>query len=103
LGARATPATGAPQAELGATATPPPSLQIADSPVSAAARWADAFLNIRCGLALLIAVALYFWRFQAKTTTFGASALDYAQAFSLGFAASLAVNTLPNMIASLFT
>ena len=103
LQARATPASGAPQAELGASATPAPTLQIAASPVSTAARWADALLNIRCGLALLIAVALYFWRFQARATTFGASTLDYAQAFSLGFAASLAVNALPSAIAGLFS
>jgi hypothetical protein len=102
LQARATPATGAPQVELGASALPAPMLRIADSPVSAAARWADALLNLRCGLALLIAVALYFWRFQATATTFGASALDYAQAFSLGFAASLAVNALPSAVAGLF-
>lgn len=80
----------------------PPTSPFPNTPTTAA-RWADAFLNIRCGLALLIAVALYFWRFQARTTTFGASTLDYAQAFSLGFAASQAVNALPSAIAGLFS
>jgi hypothetical protein len=94
---------GEPPDVLGATPEQPQPLEVAASPVSSAARWADAFLNTRHGLALLIAVALYFWRFQAKTTTFGASALDYAQAFSLGIAASLAVNKLPDVIAGLFS
>lgn len=98
--AHATPCL-APTHELGASQ--PQTLQIEVSPASNAARWADAFLNLRFGLALLIAGTLYFWRFQAKATTFGANSLDYAEAFSLGFAASLAVNTLPATIVRLFS
>ena len=96
-------ATGKAVPKLGATPEQSPqALRINESPVSAMEKLADRFFNIRYGLALLIAVVLYFWRFQARTKVFGASSLDYAQAFTLGFAASLAVNA-PNTIAGLFS
>ena len=81
----------------------PQLLKIAASPVSAAARLAETFFNIRYALALVIAAGMYFWRFQAKTTAFGANSLDYAWAFSCGFAASLAVDKLPDTISKFFS
>lgn len=54
---------------------------------------------MRFGLALLVAGLLYFWRFHAKKVVFGANAFDYAEAFALGFAVSLAINSLPEKLA----
>ena len=77
----------------------PRQLLIQPSPISTARRLAEIFFNIRFGLALLIAGIVYFWRFHAKTAVFGAIAFDYAQAFTLGFAVSFAVNNLPQKLA----
>jgi hypothetical protein len=74
-------------------------LSISPSPISAARQLADNFFNARFGLALLIAGLLYFWSYYAQKTVFGANAFDYAQAFALGFAVSLAVNDLPQKLA----
>ena len=72
---------------------------ILPSPISAARQISDIFFNARFGLALLIAGLLYFWRYHARKTVFGANAFDYAEAFTLGFAASLAINNLPQQLA----
>ena len=72
---------------------------IAPSPVSLARQLADIFFNARFALALLIASLLYFWRYRSSKTVFGANPYDYAQAFALGFAVSLAVNELPGKLA----
>jgi hypothetical protein len=69
------------------------------SPISLARQLEDNFFNARFGLALLIAGLLYFWRFHATKAVFGANAFDYAQAFALGFAVSLAINDLPQKLA----
>jgi hypothetical protein len=74
-------------------------VSVSPSPISKARQLADTFFNARFGLALLIAGLLYFWRYYATKSVFGANALDYAQAFALGFAVSLAVNDLPQKIA----
>jgi hypothetical protein len=78
-----------------------PQFTLQPSPVSAARRLADLFFNVRFGLALLIAGLLYFWRFYATKPVFGANAFDYAQAFALGFAVSVAVNELPKGLSEL--
>lgn len=72
---------------------------ISPSPISAARKLADTFFNARFGLALLIAGLLYFWRYHATKAVFGANTFDYAQAFALGFAVSLAINDLPQKLA----
>jgi len=74
-------------------------LSISPSPISAARQLADTFFNARFGLALLIAGLLYFWRYYATKSVFGANTFDYAQAFAVGFAVSLAVNDLPQKLA----
>jgi hypothetical protein len=71
---------------------------IQPSPISAARQLADIFFNVRFAIALLIAGLLYFWRFYTMKPVFGANAFDYAQAFALGFAVSLAVNELPKSL-----
>ena len=63
------------------------------SPVSVARRLADAFLSIRFGLALLIALLVYFWQFWTNQKTFGSQSLDYVKAFVLGVVAEAAVRT----------
>lgn len=80
---------------------PPQPLEIGVSPIASAEFWADAFFNLRYGIALLFSVGLYFWRFETRAAVFGANLLDYAQAFALAFAASAAANA-PNAIAGLF-
>lgn len=72
---------------------------ISPSPISAARQISDIFFNARFGLALLIAGLLYFWRYQARKAVFGANAFDYAEAFTLGFAVSLAIDSLPQKLA----
>ena len=74
-------------------------LWIGSSPISAARQLSETFFNARFGLALLVAGLLYFWRFHAKKVVFGANAFDYAEAFALGFAVSLAINSLPEKLA----
>ena len=74
-------------------------LWIGSSPISAARQLSETFFNVRFGLALLVAGLLYFWRFHAKKVVFGANAFDYAEAFALGFAVSLAINSLPEKLA----
>jgi hypothetical protein len=71
------------------------------SPISAAQRLADEFLNLRFGLALLVALTVYFWRYQNRTRAFGAQPYDYVEAFALGFAADAAVAHLPQALAGL--
>jgi hypothetical protein len=72
---------------------------VAPSPVSAAQTVADEFVNLRFGLALAIAATVYFWRYHARTTVFGARGYDYVEAFALGFAVDAAVSNLPHAIA----
>ena len=71
------------------------------SPVSVARRLADAFLSIRFGLALLIALLVYFWQFWTKQKTFGSQSLDYVKAFVLGVVAEAAVSNLPEALGKL--
>ena len=78
------------------------SVSILRSPISAARELSETFFNARFGLALLVAGLLYFWRFHAKKIVFGANAFDYAEAFALGFAVSLAINNLPEKLAKLY-
>jgi hypothetical protein len=87
-------------AALGEGAT---TLLIAPSPVSRAQRLADDFLNLRFATALLIALVVYYWRYQSKTTVFGARSIDYVEAFGLGFVANAAVATLPEVMTKAFT
>jgi hypothetical protein len=72
---------------------------ISPSPISAARQISDIFFNMRFVLSLFIASLLYFWRYHARKTVFGANAFDYAEAFTLGFAVSLAINNLPQQLA----
>jgi hypothetical protein len=74
---------------------------IAPSPVTRAQILADGFFNARFGLALLIALIVYYWRYQNKTAIFGARSYDYVEAFALGFAANAAVVKLPEILARL--
>lgn len=69
------------------------------SPVSVASRLAEIFFNVRFALALLVAGLFHFWRYRSTKDVFGARSFDYAQAFALGFAVSLAVNDLPQKLA----
>jgi hypothetical protein len=71
------------------------------SPVSVARRLADAFLSIRFGLALLIALLVYFWQFWTNQKTFGSQSLDYVKAFVLGVVAEAAVSNLPEALGKL--
>jgi hypothetical protein len=71
------------------------------SPVSAARKLADAFLSIRFGLALLIALLVYFWQFRTNQKTFGSQSLDYVKAFVLGVVAEAAVSNLPEAFGKL--
>ena len=59
---------------------------ILPSLVTTAQELADAFINLRFGLALLIAPTVYYWRYHSRTTTFGARGYDCVEAFALGFA-----------------
>lgn len=73
-------------------------LVVQPSPVSVASRLADIFFNLRFALALLVAGLFHFWRYRSTKDVFGARSFDYAQAFALGFAVSLAVNDLPQKL-----
>lgn len=72
---------------------------ISPSPISKARQFADIYFSARFGLALIIAGLLYFWRYYATKTVFGANPFDYAQSFAFGFAVSLAINKLPQKLA----
>ncbi len=74
---------------------------ISPSPVTRAQRLADDFLNLRFAIALLIALVVYYWRYQSKTAVFGQRGFDYVEAFTLGFAANAAVEKLPEILAKL--
>ncbi|MDR3436047.1 hypothetical protein [Telmatospirillum sp.] len=74
------------------------SILIAPSAISRAQSLADDFLNLRFAFALLIALVVYYWRYQTKTAIFGARSFDYVEAFALGFAANAALNTLPAVL-----
>ena len=71
------------------------------SPVSVARKLADAFISARFGLALLIALLVYFWQFWANEKVFGSRSLDYVKAFVLGVAAEAAVANLPDALVKL--
>ena len=73
---------------------------IAPSPLTRAQSLADAFINLRFLLALLISLTVYYWRYHNRTAVFGAKAYDYVEAFALGFAADLAVDHLPSAVAA---
>lgn len=77
------------------------SFEIDVSPVSTAQDLADAFFNARFGLALAIALLVYFWQFWTKEKTFGGRSLDYLKAFALGVMAEAAVANLPELLGSL--
>ncbi len=87
----ATPGGGA-ATILGAGKT---SILVAPSPVTGAQVLADEFINLRFGLALLLALTVYYWRYQNRTSVFGAESYDYVEAFALGFAADAAVANFP--------
>ena len=70
-------------------------LQIKDSPVWVMRAIADEFINARFTLALVIALVVYFWQFQAKEPSFGRRGFDYVKAFALGFVVEAAVSNLP--------
>jgi hypothetical protein len=72
--------------------------KIDKSPQTAARAIGDIFLNLRFGLALLIAVLVYFWQFWAREPTFGAQSFDYVKAFALGVAVQAAVSNLPEAL-----
>jgi hypothetical protein len=74
---------------------------VAPSPVSLAERLADDFLTLRFGFALLIALVVYYWRFQSRTAIFGAKSFDYVEAFALGFVANGAALKLPDVLEKL--
>ena len=86
---------GAPAVILGAGKA---TVLIAPSPVTAAQKLADEFINFRFGLALLISLTVYYWRYHNRTTVFGARGYDYVEAFALGFAADAAVANFPDAI-----
>jgi hypothetical protein len=92
------PTAGAPNGTiLGAGAT---TILIAPSPLSGAQALADAFINLRFGLALLIALTVYYWRYNNRSSVFGARSYDYVEAFALGFAADAAVSNFPTVLKS---
>jgi hypothetical protein len=67
----------------------------ASSPISQARGLEDEFLNLRFGIALVIASGVYYWRFHTKNRLFGARGIDYIEAFALGATVSAAINNLP--------
>jgi hypothetical protein len=75
-------------------------LLLGPSPVTRAQALADAFLNARFALALLVASVVYYWRFHSGKKALGEKGFDYVEAFAVGFAASLAVTELPEKIAA---
>jgi hypothetical protein len=76
-------------------------LFVGRSRASTAERLADIFLTASFALSLFIASVLYFWRYADKNRVFGARGFDYAEAFTLGFLASLAVSELPKMLSEI--
>jgi hypothetical protein len=76
-------------------------LLLRPSPVTRAQALADAFLNARFALALLVASVVYYWRFHSTKKALGENSFDYVEAFAVGFAVSLAVSELPEKIAAL--
>ena len=74
---------------------------IAPSRVTRAELLADDILNLRFAIALLIALVVYYWRYQSKTAILGARGIDYVETFALGFAANAAVSNLPDVLAKL--
>ncbi len=74
---------------------------IVPSPVTQARELADAFLNLRLGLALAISLTVYFWRNQNRVAVFGARGFGYVEAFALGFVANAAVSNFPAALAKL--
>ena len=75
-------------------------LLLGPSPVTSAQALADAFLNARFALALLVASVVYYWRFNSGKKAFGEKGFDYVEAFAVGFAISLAITKLPEKIAA---
>jgi hypothetical protein len=71
---------------------------IAPSPITAAQRLADDIFNLRFGIALLIAMTVYYWRFHNRNKVFGANGIDYVEAFTLGFVANAAAGKLPDIL-----
>jgi hypothetical protein len=71
---------------------------IAPSPITAAQRLADDILNLRFAVALLIALTVYYWRFQNSKKVLGANSIDYVEAFALGFVANAAAGKLPDVL-----
>lgn len=78
-------------------------LLIAPPPDSRARLLADRFFSARFALALIVALVIYSWRFQARDRVFGARGFDYAEAFILGFAVNAAIADLPGILAKLPT
>ncbi len=75
-------------------------LLLGPSPVTSAQALADAFLNARFALALLVASVVYYWRFNSGKKALGEKSFDYVEAFAVGFAVSLAITELPEKIAA---
>ena len=77
-------------------------LPVGDSPVSLAQGLAERLFNMRFLLALAVAVMIYLWRFQAGRKVFGASSVDYVEAFALGIAMDAIVADLPVLLSRTF-
>jgi hypothetical protein len=75
-------------------------LLLGPSPITGAQALADAFLNARFALALLVASVVYYWRFNSGKKALGEKSFDYVEAFAVGFAVSLAITELPEKIAA---
>ncbi len=75
-------------------------LLLGPSPITSAQALADAFLNARFALALLVASVVYYWRFNSGKKALGERSFDYVEAFAVGFAVSLAITELPEKIAA---
>ena len=75
-------------------------LLLGPSPITNAQALADAFLNARFALALLVASVVYYWRFNSGKKALGEKSFDYVEAFAVGFAVSLAITELPEKIAA---
>jgi hypothetical protein len=75
-------------------------LLLRPSPITRAQALADAFLNARFALALLVASVVYYWRFHSGKKALGQRSFDYVEAFAVGFAVSLAASGMPDKIAA---
>ena len=93
------PSSGPPESTRKALGVGSQEFSFSYSPVSFSRKLADYLFNARFGLALLLASLLYFWRYQSKKSVFGGESFDYAEAFALGFAVSVAVNHLAEKLA----